>query len=111
MRNSRSPKSGKTFTRDRSTDRDSFRVAGKYSTGNRGGANDCSRATRSYGAAIGDGLLSRAPPAEAYHPGTALADHRDIEESGDARARLMPVGSLALMMGVPDLQMSIEGLL
>jgi len=88
-----------------------FVSLGKYSTGNRGGANDCSRAARSYGAAIGDGLLSRAPPAEAYHPGTALADHRDIEESGDARARLMPVGSLALMMGVPDLQMSIEGLL
>src|SRR5258707_14696742 len=59
----------------------------QYSTGNRGGANDCSRAARSYGAAIGDGLSSRAPPAEPYHPGTALADHRDIEESGDARAR------------------------
>ena len=56
-------------------------------------------------------LVIASSPAEAYHPGTALADHRDIEESGDARARLMPVGSLALMMGVPDLQMSIEGLL
>jgi len=92
-----------------STDRDSFGSLGNTLPGI-GRTNDCSRA-RSYGAAIGDGLLSRAPPAEAYHPGTALADHRDIEESGDARARLMPVGSLALMMGVPDLQMSIEGLL
>lgn len=42
------------------------------------GANDCSRAARSYGAAIGDacGLSARA-----YHPGTAVADHRDIEEA------------------------------
>jgi hypothetical protein len=111
MRNSRSPKSGKTFTRDRSTDRDSFRVAGEILYREQGRGQRLQPSGSLLWSCNWGWLVIASSPAEAYHPGTALADHRDIEESGDARARLMPVGSLALMMGVPDLQMSIEGLL
>jgi hypothetical protein len=85
--------------------------------GNGGGANDCSRAARSYGAAIGDGLLGELP-AEAYHPGTAVADHRDIEEAVTrvhsthaGRLAIVDDGSSIADFGPTDLQMSIEGLL
>ena len=43
MRNSRSPKSGQTFTRDRSTDRDSFVLLGNTLPGTREGLTIAAR--------------------------------------------------------------------
>jgi hypothetical protein len=56
-------------------------------------------------------------PRRGYHPGTAIADHRDIEEAVkgvlDACqwARYVNDGSSIADFGPPDLQISIEGLL
>jgi hypothetical protein len=46
-------------------------------------------------------LVIASSPAEPYHPGTAVADHRDIDEAVTRVLDGMPVGSLALMMGAP----------
>src|SRR6266403_611414 len=75
---------GTHLRRDRSTDRDSFGSPGNTlpgTGGNRGGANDCSRGGSLLWSCNWEWLVIAGSPATAYHPGTEVADHRDMEEA------------------------------
>ena len=79
MRNRRSPKSRKTFTRDRSIDRgfsDRWEILYREQGGQRLQTGGSFLWSCNWG-----WLVIANSPAEAYHPGTAVADHRDIEEA------------------------------
>src|ERR1700730_5321559 len=80
MRNSRSPKSGKTFTRHRSTDRESSGSLGNTLPGTGEEPTIAAGGSLLWNCNWG-WLVIASSPAEAYHPGTAVANHRDIEEA------------------------------
>jgi hypothetical protein len=79
MRNRRSPKSRKTFTRDRSTDRGSFGSLGN--TLPETGGQQLQPGGSLLWSCNWGWLVVASSPTEAYHPGRAVADHRDIEEA------------------------------
>lgn len=72
--------SGKTFTRDRSTDCDSFGSLGNTLPGTGEGPTIAARRFALMELRLGMACY-RDLPAEPYHPGTAVADHRDIDEA------------------------------